>query len=358
VDDEAFVRDLLVRGLAGQGYVCDQCSSGEEALGLLGRLGYDLMLADLMMPGMEGMTLMREALRICPDLAVILVTGVADISVAVDSMKRGAFDYVTKPFRLHDITISVNRALQRRRLCIQNRLYRQSLEEQVSERTAQLRETLDILQETYQSTLEALGTALDSREIGSAGHSLRVRVYAAAIARELGLHAEQARALEQAALLHDIGKIGVPDDLLNKPGKLTESEWVLMRRHPEIGYRILSEIKVLQPASLIVLQHQERYDGSGYPGGLCGEEILLGARILSVADTFECLTIDRPFQQAVSADEAQEILMRLAGSQLDPWIVDAFLRIPLSERRAPQWETGSRPSPPIADWLLHESLED
>jgi HD-GYP domain-containing protein (c-di-GMP phosphodiesterase class II) len=147
----------------------------------------------------------------------------------------------------------------------------------------------------------------------------------------MGLEEAEVRPIKQAALLHDIGKIGVPDELLLKPGKLTDAEWVIMRRHAEIGYRILSGIKFLREAAEMVLRHQERYDGSGYPDGMRDEEIVLGARILAVADTLECMTSDRPFQAAISFEAAQEGITRLAGSQLDPWVVNAFLQIPLPE---------------------------
>lgn len=334
VDDEALICDLLVRRLSTIGYSCRSCSSGAEAMEELRRQDYDLMLADILMPGMEGTTLLREALRASPDLAVILVTGVADIGTAVDAIKLGAYDYITKPFRLDQVVVSVNRALERRRLRMENRRYQQSLVEQVARRSVQLREAIETLRLTYDSTLQALSTALDSREADSAGHSVRIMRYARRIAREMGLGERDVHALEQAALLHDIGKIGVPDDLLLKPGKLTPDEWQVMRQHPEIGSRILSGIKFLREAAEIVLRHQERFDGTGYPGGLRGQEIVLGARILAVADTLECMTSDRPFQAATTFEAARDEIARVAGSQLDPEIVRIFLRIPLEEFRA------------------------
>jgi putative nucleotidyltransferase with HDIG domain len=331
VDDETLICDLLFRRLSAIGYLCQTCSNGAEALAQLREGSYDLLLADILMPGMEGTALLMEALKIRPDLAVIFVTGVADISVAVDSIKHGAYDYITKPFRLEEVIISVNRALERRRLRIQNQVYQHTLEDQVAHRTRQLMEALGTLQHTYDSTLHALSTALDSREADSEGHSARIMRYAARIADQMGLGEAEVRPIKQAALLHDVGKIGVPDELLRKPGKLTDGEWVIMRRHAEIGYRILSGINFLREAAEMVLRHQEKYDGSGYPGGLRGEEIVLGARILAVADTLECMTSDRAFQAAMSFEAAREGITRLAGSQLDPWIVRAFLQIPLPE---------------------------
>jgi putative two-component system response regulator len=341
-EDESLIRDLLHRRLSGLGYSCAVCCGGDDALRMLRESSYELLLAGILMPGIEGVRLLEEALAVCPDLAVILVAGSADIGAAVDSMKHGAYDYIAKPFQLNDISMSVSRALERRRLRMENQLHQRRLEEQVARRTSQLNEALETLRSTYDSTLRALGTAFDSREVDSAGHSLRIMMYASRIARHMGLDESMIRSVEQAALLHDIGKIGVPDHLLRKPGKLTEDEWLLVRKHPEIGYRILLGIHFLSTAATIVLHHQERFDGRGYPAGLRGEEIVLGARILAVADTLECITSERLFQYAQSFEAAQEEIMRVAASQLDPWVVNAFLQIPLSEFKAVREEVARR----------------
>jgi putative nucleotidyltransferase with HDIG domain len=236
----------------------------------------------------------------------------------------------------------VTRALEKRRLVIENREYQRSLESQVAGRTRQLKEALDVLERTYRSTLMALGTALDSREPDSDGHSLRVTLYTIRLARELGVDNLQMRVIEQGALLHDIGKIGIPDQLLHKPEKLTAAEWILMRRHPEIGFRILSGIKFLQGAAQLVLQHQERYDGAGYPAGLKGNQIMLGARIFAVADTLDGMTSQRPFQAAISFDEARDAIAALPGTQLDPDVVQVFLRMPLDIWRDIRREVSAR----------------
>jgi putative nucleotidyltransferase with HDIG domain len=218
-------------------------------------------------------------------------------------------------------------------------------------RTRQLNGALDVLRNTYRSTLIALGTALDSRDADLDGHSLRVTLYTARIARQFDVAEADIRVIEQGALLHDIGKIGIPDSLLRKPTKLTEAEWTLMRKHPEIGWRILSGIEFLKDARELVLQHQERYDGTGYPAGLSGENINLGARIFAVADTLDCVTSHRPFQAAVSFEAAREEIIRVAGTQLDPWIVDAFLQVPLEEWIQVRREVAARThkkSPPFS----------
>ncbi len=333
VEDEAVIREILVRKLSNLGYLCDSSDNGSDALKILASSEYDLLLTGVTMPAMGGTELLEEALRIRPDIAVILVASVADIGIAVDSLKDGAYDYLTKPFSLEEVSISVSRALEKRRLLIENQNYRRTLEEQVASRTRQLKEALEVLHHTYHSTLIALGTALDSRDADKDGHSLRVTLYSTRLARRFGLSEEDLRIIQQGAVLHDIGKIGVPDGLLRKPGPLTEDEWELMRRHPLTGYRILSGIKFLQGAAQVVLHHHERYDGTGYPAGLKGDEISLGARIFSVADTLDCMTSARPFQAPVSFEAAREEISRLAGLQFDPKVVETFLDVSTAEWR-------------------------
>jgi len=334
VEDETLIRDILVRKLKGLGYECDWCENGLAALNLLPASAYDLILTDLMMPELGGLSLLRETQKFCPDTAVILVTSVSDLNIAIDALTHGAYDYILKPFSLQEVSVVVARALEKRRLLLENRRYQQHLEEEVASRTKQFREALELLQQTYHSTLLALGTALDSRDADSDGHALRVTLYTLRLARQVGASEADLKTIEQGALLHDIGKIGVPDDLLRKPEKLSESEWQLMRLHPEIGYRILSRISFLQDAAKMVLNHQEKYDGTGYPAGLRGNEVELSARIFAVADTLDCMTTDRPFQRAVTFELAREEIIRVAGTQLDPAIVGKFLEIPLDE-----WKT-------------------
>ncbi len=330
-DDEAFVREILVRKLRTQGYVCDACGEGREALRLLSGRAYDLFITDVTMPDMGGMDLVKEAQAVCPGIAIVLVTSVVDLEVAVEALKHGAYDYITKPFSLEEVSIAVARALEKRRLVLENQRYRRMLEEQVAIRTRQLNEALEVLHTTYHSTLLALGTALDTREADTGWHSLRATMYTMRLAREMGLSQADIRYLEQGALLHDIGKIGVPDALLRKSAQLTPEEWDLMRKHTVIGYRILSGIRFLQGAALMVLHHHERFDGTGYPSGLKGDEITLGARIFAVADTLDCMTSDRPFQAATTFEAACDEILRCSGTQFDPGIVEVFRRIPLEE---------------------------
>lgn len=342
VDDEVFVREILVRKLRALGYVCDSCEDGPSALKILHEQAYDLLLTDIMMPEMSGVDLIKEAAKVRPELAVILVTSVIDLEVAVDALKLGAYDYITKPFSLEEVTVAVARALEKRKLVIDNVKYQETLEEQVASRTRQLREALDVLQASYHSVLVALGTALDSRDADTGCHSYRVTLYSTRIARQLALNHREIRSIEQGALLHDIGKIGVPDDLLRKPDRLTDAEWAMMRRHPEIGFRILSGIKFLQGAAQIVLQHHERYDGLGYPKGLSSDSVAIGARIFALADAFDSMTSDRPFQVACSFEAGREEIRRCAGKQFDPRVVEAFLFIPMEELKEIRRAVSSR----------------
>jgi putative two-component system response regulator len=346
VDDEAFVREVLVRKLRALGYHCATCEDGRAALHMLKASPSDLLLTSIGVPGPGGVDFIREAQSACPGLAIILVTSVVDLSAAVEALKHGASDYITKPFTLEEVAIAVARALEKRRLVLENEQYRRTLEEQVATRTLQLKEALEVLQATYRSTLMALGTALDSRDANTGHHSLRVTLYTVRLAAQLGVSKAEIRTIEQGALVHDIGKIGVPDELLRKPGPLSEEEWELMRRHPEIGYRVLCGGKFLQESALMVLHHHERFDGTGYPGGLSGENIVLGARIFSVADALDCMTSDRPFQAATTFQAAQNEIVRCSGTQFDPKMVEAFMRIRLQEWEEIRQSVAARLIPP------------
>lgn len=327
VEEETVTREILARKLSSLGYVCRCCPDLYTAMGLLADEKFDLVITDLVASGSGGFKSVKRIAEVAPDTAIILITSVINVEVAVDALKDGAYDYITKPFSLEEVSISVARALEKRRLLLENRKYQMALEEQVASRTSQLQEALKVLHHTYHSTLVALSRALDSRDAGSDGHSLRVTVYAKCIAESLGLGGQQIRVIEQGVLLHDIGKIGIPDELLKKKGNLTERESLLMRRHPEIGYRILSSIKFLKEAAELVYHHHERYDGKGYPQGLSGDRINLGARVFAVADALDDLA-------SASLDSAIREITRMSGMQLDPRIVEAFVKIPVHE-----WET-------------------
>ncbi len=338
VDDEAVVRDILERKLIDLGYACESCGSYCEALAILANKKHDLLLADTAISGSGGKSVLREVLHHDPNIAVILLTSVVDIEMAVNSLKEGAYDYIAKPFSVEEVSISVSRALEKRRLVMENRNYQRTLEERVASRTRQLQEALGVLEHTYYSTLVALSKAMDSRDAGSDGHSLRVTVFAARLARQLGMSEAGIKTIERGVLLHDIGKIGVPDELLRKQDDLTLQESLLMQKHPEIGYRILSSIKFLKEAARLVLHHHEQYDGNGYPQRLNGDAIDPGARIFAIVDALDVLSSGCAIQSTAGFETAIRKIEAMSGAQLDPAYVHEFLKIPADEWRAARQE--------------------
>jgi response regulator RpfG family c-di-GMP phosphodiesterase len=328
VDDEANVRSILSRHLTDEFSECTTSHSAFDALNKIKKEHYSLVISDIMMPGMSGMELLRYIKKHDSDTAVIMITGVLDIATAVDSLRTGACDFITKPFDLPSIRRAVERALERRQLLLENRYYQQELEKKVRERTVELNGALNEVEESYRMTLEALVTAMDAREHETQAHSHRVREYTLTLAERLGLASDELVHVGRGALLHDVGKIGVPDSILLKPARLTAEEWVEMRKHPQIGYDILKNIKFLSPAAEIVLCHQERWDGKGYPNMLAGADIPMGARIFAVADTMDAMTSNRPYRKAMSFQVALNEIERCSGSQFDPEVVEAFLTIP------------------------------
>jgi putative nucleotidyltransferase with HDIG domain len=327
VDDEAEIRSLLMRGLSDSSFECVQSSNAFDALNKIKSNQFALVMSDVCMPGMSGIELLRFIKKHDPDMSVIMITGVLDLTTAVDSLKMGACDYITKPFDLLEVRRAVAQALERHRLTLENRYYQRELERLVQERTFELNGALREVEEGYRFTLEALAAALDAREHETQAHSQRVREYSITLAQRLGLKAEELIDVGRGALLHDIGKIGVPDSILLKPAKLTPEEWTQMRRHPRVGHEILQSIKFLSSAADIVLAHQERWDGLGYPNGLAGSEIPLGARIFGVVDTLDAMTSDRPYRRALSFQAARDEVLRCSGTQFDPHVVEAFFSI-------------------------------
>jgi putative nucleotidyltransferase with HDIG domain len=327
VDDEAEVRSLLLTLLEQTGSMCVASESAFDALSKMKEQSFSLVISDMMMPGMSGMELLKLVNEYHPETAFIMLTGLMDVNTAVDSLRTGASDFITKPFNLSAIRRSVRNALEQRRLLIENRYHREELERKVRERTSELNEALHDVEESYNITLEALVTALDAREHETLAHSQRVKEYALTLARDLGFRHDDLIQTGRGALLHDVGKIGVPDSILLKPGRLNSEEWVQMKKHPEIGYTILRNIEFLSPAAEIVLCHQERWDGRGYPNGLAGQDIPLGARIFAVVDTLDAMTSDRPYRKALSFEAAFEEIRSCAGTQFDPRVAEAFLSI-------------------------------
>jgi response regulator RpfG family c-di-GMP phosphodiesterase len=256
-----------------------------------------------------------------------VLTGAADVKTAIDSLKFGAYDFIMKPVNVDELVIAADRALERRQLLIERRQYQSYLELRVEEATRDLQGAFRELKDTYKSTLEALGSALDTRDVGTEAHSRRVHGYSMATAKEYGVPDHHLTDIAHGVLLHDIGKIGIPDAILLKPGPLTPDEWKVMRRHPEIGRRLIENIPFLREAVPIIFHHHERWDGSGYPLGLKGEAIPLGARIFAVVDAFDAMTFDRPYSKAITFESAKAEIRRCSGTHFDPTVVQAFLRV-------------------------------
>jgi response regulator RpfG family c-di-GMP phosphodiesterase len=322
VDDDWQVREVLHEIFLSAGYTCQVAGDGREGLGLFRASLPPLTVTDLKMPVMDGIALLQAIRNADTDAAVIVLTGAADVKTAIESLKLGAHDFIMKPVNVDELLIAADRAIERRQLLIERREYQALLERRVEEATRNL-------EQAYTQTLEALGAALDSRDVGTESHSRRVHGYSLALAREHGLPSNQMADLAHGVLLHDIGKIGIPDAILLKPGPLTPEEWKVMRSHPDIGKRLIEKIPFLHDAIPVVWCHHEKWDGSGYPQGLAGEDIPLYARIFMVADAFDAMTFDRPYSKAIPFEAAIAELKRCAGSHFDPRVVESFLRVPL-----------------------------
>jgi putative nucleotidyltransferase with HDIG domain len=328
VDDEAHVRSMIAATLERQGYQVMLASGGREAVDALEQESFELILTDIVMQDGNGLALLERIHADNPHLPVIMVTAIHDISVAIDSMRRGAYDYVLKPFEREHLVATVQRALEHRQALQESRTYQQNLEQVVRARTEMLRQAMEDLENSYDVTLEALGDALDLKDSETEGHSKRVTAYTIALARAMGISPAEIKVIARGAFLHDIGKMAIPDQILRKPGKLTPEEQEVMREHCARGYQMLRKIPFLAEAAEIVFAHQEHYDGSGYPNALKSGAIPIGARIFAVADTLDAITSDRPYRVARSFEAARQEIIRCSGTQFDPAVVEVYLKIP------------------------------
>ena len=328
VDDEEAIREVVSTMLESKGYHCSVAHNGRAAQEQIKRDTPDLVLSDMIMPEMDGIKLLEWMRQHDPDVPVIMVTAIHDISTALEAIRRGAYDYILKPFEKDQLFLGVGRALQHRRLINENRRYQRDLERQVEDRTARLTDALEQLEQSYDATLEALGSALDLKDAETEGHCQRVTAFCISIARAMPVPEPYLLILARAAFLHDIGKMAIPDGILRKPGPLSDEEKKIMRTHCEIGYNMLIRIPFLRESAEIVLAHQEFFDGSGYPRGLKGDQIPLGARIFAVADSLDAMVSDRPYRRALPMSHALEEIKRCSGSQFDPEVVKVFMSIP------------------------------
>ncbi len=325
VDDEDAIRSLFVEALEELGYRCDVAANGLEALEKFYRVkDYDVVLLDIQMPKLNGIETLKKLKNYSPDLSIIMVSASRDIENVRAALKEGAYDYVFKPFHVTDVDTVIRRAIERSNLIKANKDYQKNLEKKVVQQTEEL-------VRAYSGTLEAMILALDLREHETGYHSYRVTEYAINLGKHMNLSEEELSVIAKGALLHDIGKIGVPDHILLKPDKLTEEEWEHMRKHAQFGYDLLKRIDFLEASARIVHTHHERYDGQGYPSGLSRDEIPLGARIFSVVDALDAMTSRRAYRKAIPFEDAVQIITEASGSQFDPEVIEVFATIPIEE---------------------------
>ncbi len=334
VDDEIHIRMLLRRLLERDGHRCEVAGTADEAMAIMERVPFDLVLSDVNMPGESGIQLAPRICQRFPSTAIVMVTGVDDPRVAANAVRLGAYGYIIKPFEPNEIVIGVMNALRRRELEIENRRHREELEELVAERTVALLSTVEELRLAHarlksaqEETIHRLSIASETRDEETGAHIVRMSRYCELLARRARLPPEQVELIRVASPLHDVGKIGIPDRILRKPGTHTAEERAIMRTHAEIGYRILADTgyELLEIAATIAYTHHERFDGRGYPRGLAGEGIPIVGRITAIADVFDALTTRRVYKPAIDAHESLNMMIAQRGGQFDAQLLDIFV---------------------------------
>ncbi len=325
VDDEIQACHAVSRYLEAAGYAVKTASNGLDAVAIVRDDPHDAILLDIKMPGVDGIETLKMMRRINEDCVILMLTAVDDLDTALTVLKEKADGFLRKPVLLLELRHAVELALERRRLISENRSYQKTLEQTVAFQTSELHKMNLYLRKTNMDIVRALSDAIDASDPYTNGHSLRVTAFSMSVGREIGLHADMLETLEYGALLHDIGKIGVMESILSKPGKLTKEEFDHIKRHPVIGDTIISNVDFLKKMRPVVRNHHEKFDGSGYPDGLKSTSIDILARIVSVADTYDAITSDRPYRSAMSRERALAILMENRGGQFDGELVDVFV---------------------------------
>lgn len=312
-DDEAAIRKVLGIMLTRAGYEVSTCSQGAELLALLAQRQVDLILLDIKMPKINGLDLLVQIKREWPHIPVIMVTAFGDLETGIKAMRMGASDYLTKPVGQQLLLKTVDEVLHA------------ASESPVHQSAERLSEALSTLRDVRMGTLEAFTETIAQKDSYTKAHSLRVRDLAVAIGKAMKMSQESLDTLAGGALLHDIGKIGIPEEILNKTTELTDEEYEVVKTHPAIGVRITSHLSLLDPFLPIIANHHECLDGSGYPHGLTASQIPLDVRIISLADAFEAMTSQRPYRDALPLEFALEELKVNSGTQFDPRLVDLFI---------------------------------
>lgn len=336
VDDEEMIRSALAKFLRSRGFEVITCDSGVGAIDALQRERYVAMLADVRMPGMTGLELVPAALAIDPDLAVMMLTAVNDAPTATEALAQGAMDYLMKPIELGDLATAVERVLHKRELSIEQRKVERLIREEVAAQTEELSRDRKMLHETVVDVVKALVQAQEAKDPFLRGHSDRVAELAASLASALGNSDDEIDTIRLAGRVMDVGKIGIRESVLNKPGSLTPEEFDHVKDHVRIGLEILSPIRPLAHTLPAIQDHHEHWNGAGYPRGLAGEAIALGGRILAAADAYDALTSRRAWRDPLSPEAAIEFLGERAGTLLDPAVYTA-LRTVVMRRKTLQF---------------------
>lgn len=332
VDDDDLILRAFARDMNDTDIELTLARSGREGIKALTQKRFNIVIADFQMPGMDGISFLEEVANLSPDAVRILISGRADFNMAIDVINRvGLFNFIPKPWEPYALRDIIRRAMEHHAITLENRRLSTLLGDKCDELSHLARRLEQDVQERTSHLLFGLVSALDLRDTDTQWHSRRVAAYAKRLAEALGIEGNELLAVERGALLHDVGKIGVSDAILLKPGKLTEEEWVQMRKHAEYGYHILEAIEFLGDARLVVWQHHERWDGKGYPRGLKGKDIYIGARIFAIIDTYDSMTSDRPYRKALPHEVACKEIDEMSGSQFDPHVVKAWQDIPKEE---------------------------
>jgi putative two-component system response regulator len=326
VDDEKTIYSVIARRLAKEGYPCVMANNGIEALSYFYKNNISLIISDIRMPEMSGLELLKNVKAVRPNMMFIIMTAYPEIGMAVEAIRLGATDFILKPVDLELVVFSVQKALEQKRMEDELEAYHKNLKKLVEERTSELQQSLLVLKKSHLDSVKVLAGAIDAKDPYTRGHSDRVRKMSMRIAAKLGFSQEKLENLVFGALLHDIGKIGIRDEVLQKKGQLTPEEYQYVQQHPLIGVKIVDGIDFLKDKIPMIRNHHEHYDGSGYPDGLIGEVVPLEARIIAVSDAFDAMTSLRPHRRALPVDEVIDELERGKGKQFDPNILDIFLK--------------------------------
>jgi putative two-component system response regulator len=326
VDDEEHICSILARRLTKEGWSCVTANNGEEALSHFCKDNFCLIISDNKMPKMNGMELLKIAKSLNPNMMVIMMTAYPEIDIAVEAIRLGAYDFIIKPVELDLVVLSVKRALERKELEEQLEAYYKNLEELVEKRTSKLQEAYRVLKKAHLDSIKILSGAIDAKDPYTQGHSDRVRKMSLRIATQLDFSEDRLENLEYGALIHDIGKIGIKDEVLQKSGPLSPKEYQYIQEHPLIGVKIVEGIDFFKDKIPMIRNHHEHFDGGGYPDGLIGEVIPLEARIIAVPDAFDAMTSLRPHRRASPLEDVLLEMEKGKGKQFDPQILEIFLK--------------------------------